>query len=773
MKTLLFSLLLSLPLLLSGQWTHTNGIPGGYAGKFIQYGDTVIVSSGSELYYSVDHGQNWSRVNHSSPLNTYRSSRDGNRLVVGTYAYQTNTQYIRTDDFFQTEYPIAVPDSIYFYDVLAAGGSFFGSDSYHLWKTDNDGASWEYVRPQPLYDLQFDGHRITGNLYPYILQSKDFGVTWDTILHYNSSAYGLFQHDSLLLVFMENAAEGCYVSTDYGKTWNSHPGTSFGNVSDCFWHNDSVYVLTKHRLLASSDQGVSWSETILNGEPDFTPVHAIISGNNLLIGTDYGQHCIYRSTNGGYTGASFDKGMYSQSGRFNVFNQALHVTGTASVFQADTDQTNWTETRILASDPFTTDYLESGGNLIYCASGNAWFSKKNGSDWTRSEVDDFYQGAGAEVLHIVGNQVLLVTRFEDQTRYFISTDHGQTFTSKFGTPDFEKTEITVACNYDNSFLYFLTTSGKLHRYDPSNSTWTVMLSDIPVDLLNAQHNYNLQVWALNNYTAIFGVVNQVPTWLYTIDGGGTWQTATGLHFGTSPIADCIQVNNYLIAANANGVFASSDHGAHWTAWDEELSIHEVPYMTYFNDRIWIATNGGGIWNRPVADLDAQSIHGTVFWDKNQNGVQDPGEAGFKGVIVRDGVSGNATSTLEDGSYTLITRTPQTSVWISPPGSYWSIHPAEQTVTAPASNVDFAVFEQTSPTLLALIVWPNPATGTVYYQGGEPGGILQIWNTTGNLVREFPDQNVTGSFSVAGLSSGVYFVRMKGSNLTWRTTLYVN
>jgi hypothetical protein len=184
-------------IILSAQWIRTNGLPGGNGQSFLHYGDTIVVGVNfKELYFSADHGQSWSVMPGSGGYSTYASAVEGHRMVFENFSVGASYWLSRTDDFGQTFHPIQSADTMAFDYLMVAQGYVYGSDIHGVYRTNDDGATWEYLTHYRINDIQYDGQRITGYSGPYVLQSKDLGHTWDTLLTFSGYGTSILQHDN-------------------------------------------------------------------------------------------------------------------------------------------------------------------------------------------------------------------------------------------------------------------------------------------------------------------------------------------------------------------------------------------------------------------------------------------------------------------------------------------------------------------------------------------------------------------------------------------------
>ena len=112
------------------------------------------------------------------------------------------------------------------------------------------------------------------------------------------------------------------------------------------------------------------------------------------------------------------------------------------------------------------------------------------------------------------------------------------------------------------------------------------------------------------------------------------------------------IGNVLIASIfGHGVFISQDNAQSWQPFNLGLTDFQTRDIEVIDDVIYLAVNGG-LWSRPISDLQLQSYTGIVFNDKNENALQDGDEEGFENIIVSKKASQNSITTDADGTFTL-------------------------------------------------------------------------------------------------------------------------
>ncbi|MDO8366201.1 MAG: hypothetical protein Q7T20_05335 [Saprospiraceae bacterium] len=333
---------------IDAQWIKTNGLSGGHTSRFFNYGDTVLTNVGNELHYSINHGKVWSPI--VNPL--YRSinplSIEGQN-VFG-YAHdrsaQENILFI-SHDFFQTLHPVSIPDTLDLRGYFLAHGHLYISEYSNtvqkLYRTNNHGASWEFVAALSPNDVQFDGQRITGDIYHNVIQSTDEGFTWDTLLQYSGWISQILQHENHFFIFHDDPTEGCNVSHDFGQSWQFYPNSNLDQFYRYFWHNGSIYGLDANRAIRSSDLGQSWENVTLPQNSASPAYHGISSGNALIIGgaQSMGSSGMHRSIDHGNTWNAVSFGLAASSGKLRKYSHELFVPSPGGLFRGKFDGLNW------------------------------------------------------------------------------------------------------------------------------------------------------------------------------------------------------------------------------------------------------------------------------------------------------------------------------------------------------------------------------------------------------------------------------------------------
>jgi uncharacterized repeat protein (TIGR01451 family) len=262
-------------------------------------------------------------------------------------------------------------------------------------------------------------------------------------------------------------------------------------------------------------------------------------------------------------------------------------------------------------------------------------------------------------------------------------------------------------------------------------TFTV---NVPVGAAVGNYQYILDVTSLANpdFESVAAQVHVVgparPD--YTIDGAGTGVFGlAGTGQGGTSLRYAAAGSNYtaqLILRNA-GSYPDSFR-VHWTVpagWPagsiairDSLAVHTTPFWSRVlnpgqakNYTVQVQVPAGASAShtalieshasippnlaesvRLVTDVRAM-VRGTVFDDRNHDGIYNAGDIALAGALVRDSASGIAATTLGDGSYLLMVPPGVRAVVEQTPAGYASLSPDSVVTAALAAGgtatVDFA------------------------------------------------------------------------------------
>ena len=640
-QILIIGLFFTFSISLNAQWAKTNGLPGGTTTTLIRFGDTLLANVGDgryfyknqELYFSTNHGIVWSPIINPAYTQIYPICTDGPSILG--YAYNlTEQRYIlyRTGDFFQTLTPIHFPNPMDLRDFFMAYGHIYATrydTGFDLYRTGNDGVSWELVSTASPNDIQFDGERITGTDYTYVVQSSDQGFTWDTLLNYaGQQVISLLQHDNHLLAFIFEPEDGCYTSDNYGQTWQYYPNNSLSQFYRYVWHNEEVYGLDGDKMIRSSDYGQTWETVPLPPNSAYPAFQGVSSGNALIIGgiQSVGSSGMYRSLDNGSTWDTVSSGLVASSGKLRKVSDDLFVPSPSGLYKANADEVNWTIVDLAIPQPpnhywIISDFVKTGNNWLLSDGQGIWVSEDQGNTWLKSWVQPGQANLPVDVLELenINNKVIAHGPWQgyDAYYYYISEDNGLTFHFIETLFEQKQTEIGLL-EVSGDKVYVLGYDQKIYRSDDACATWVLQSDNLQMsgcglpgwDVLSGSLQVSSSVIAVN--------ADQFKKIHFSKDAGQNWTCydleTTGSPWGNSIITDLLHVGNHLLAATQNGVYLSENDGTDWTDWNDGLLNNNITDIEAHNGFLWAASKGGGIWKRPLTELGMSATLDQGFFD---------------------------------------------------------------------------------------------------------------------------------------------------------------
>ena len=129
-----------------------------------------------------------------------------------------------------------------------------------------------------------------------------------------------------------------------------------------------------------------------------------------------------------------------------------------------------------------------------------------------------------------------------------------------------------------------------------------------------------------------------------------------------------------------GLLISRDNGKSWSQFTNGLKkgtdilALDVFNVNMIDDKIFLFERSTGLWIRDTSNLNATSLTGTVYWDKNCNGIQDGDDTVLQDICAYSNKSISITN--ENGFYNLLNEQSNhlDTVSISPPNRFATFTP---------------------------------------------------------------------------------------------------
>lgn len=596
----------------------TNALPGGNVGSFLNYGDTILADIGAELYYSTNHGKSWNPVFIPALLtDIFLSDADGESVLFSAYnPVEDKINWFRSDDFFQTVLPLTSPDTLPFYEMIFAFGHIYARNINGIFRTSNNGADWIHLTGQFFYRLKVQGQKLlSSDGSAQLYYSDNEGDTWDTLLTANGYIRDFIVSDDQIYVFTHL---GCQVSPDGGQSWQFYVNNVLGeDFSRFIWHNGSIFGSNyHHQIIKSSDLGQTWTQVAPPAQSVY-PVRILASsGNTLLIGglQSVNSPGMHRSIDNGNSWIPVSMGIRAASGKFRKTGNDLHIAGMDGVYRREINGEFWVKEAFSLPEPNysfwqVSDYLKINGNYIISDRGVPWTSTDGGNNWEIPQITHNQHWYLDEItdLETIGNKVLAWGVAEGHAyKYLISEDNGLSFNPlNLGG--------IFAMDIDNQQVYALNSSGTIFRSDDACETWQIHSQSLPRDSCIAWSPLEFRLFVRDSVffvqrSALYSS-HDFRALFISRDGGQTWDfycqedSPSGLTWGNNSVRDVVSLGNNLAVATRSGIYISENGGQNWVARNEGLWHPDIEDLIVHDGYLWAATLNGGVWRRPLSELE--------------------------------------------------------------------------------------------------------------------------------------------------------------------------
>lgn len=681
--------------LLHGQWQYFGSPETGRPIHYAYSSDRIYMIATAGLFYSTDQGNSWNNIPLPDSIISVNRvyEENGSLFLMNIYIWPDNNFFpavYRSDDEGQTWKSIYPFDSDSFnsFYALAKGDTTILVQWNKIAISTNQGESYK-IHNFSLYgidNLFFHANQFMASTYDGLYASDDLGKTWDLIYERTDSISSMifFSNGPRLIRIEDNTysmttKNYIYISDDNGLTWNltftiDDPFLNWFGLYGDSSHLFLINTIFGNKLYHSADGGIVWEVITLDEHYDsYQYIKGILFGlqdGNQSGGVriSYDQGHSFQDHSNGFIAADCDQILHSS-------NQ-LWLHANSKVYRNEnTDQwPHFANCTQLVTDDET--------HLLAYINGLLQKSDDGGLSWdtipsSLFQGSPFFSGS----LFACGS-LLFVSSFEET---WYSNDFGITW-NRFTLLNFG--EIT-AVSYSES-VYIVANSEGIILRSLDGLTW----ENISLNLDPIYPNDISMVHSLNGFT-----------FAHLVDLGNIRLSPGDQYWKSYAVTDPNPVGNSLrfeinaLAHSANilfgsiyghGVFVSFDNGGSWLPFNHGLTDLKALTIEIVNDSLYLGVSGG-VWVRPISDVQKYGYSGVVFNDMNKNGVQDSIEPGIKNVTIQKHLEDISITTLSDGSYKLFSSTilPDT-ISAALPSPYAIITTQPVYVTEPDSQLTIGI-----------------------------------------------------------------------------------
>jgi len=395
-------------------WEHLNSGITSYRINNLFMSDSILYvgSNGGGVYKSVNNGNNWTLANEGiTNSNVYSITGSGNNLYAVNW---DDGLYKSTDNGVNWSYLIHTIDNNWILKVFSKANYLYALTDNGIYRSDDYGNNW--VR-------------------------RNNGI--DSINY----ATSITSSGNNLIVGREWGG-GIYTSVNNGTNWLLNTNLPYGpyhKILNFTTIADTVYALTIHGILKSTDAGVNWSTIYEPDIMEFQMIDICISGNNIIVS------------------------------KYPLIYISGHYYGWYGI--SNNNGNTWTDLNITPNMPAITSMVSNSSFIFAATSSGIFMSINNGYNW----IDITYNIDNLSMNNVIINDNYLI----------VSTTNGGMWRRPLS--DFvgitENTPNNKLSLYPNPATNSLTLN--LAQLKSLQNT-TVSIYDIQGKLLMQQNIYQLQ-----------------------------------------------------------------------------------------------------------------------------------------------------------------------------------------------------------------------------------------------------------------------------------------
>jgi len=635
------------------QWTQTSGPEGGNFYHILIVGDELLALSSYDLYVSTNKGVswNWRSTPPKGGGNVFLDGSDIFLVGIGGVTFSSDNGMTWTlknnglDSFFS---PISMTR---FGDLLFVGGAYSNVDYGALFKSSDNGESWQKVNvpfvqndviinsfctidsiliglgQKAIYRstdkgsnwqmvlnsapnhssanpiISIDSFLILGGDYS-IFRSSDYGANWQVVAD-TTGASSFIQYNGAILASTGNKNQAILQSTDLGKSWHPLPFYSDSDISIANLFKSSAYLFGMHRfsgLFRSNDGGITW-ENISKDFPHPHEFKSIIIKDSLMLISNLDSG-ILRSSNYGTTWKEANSGLTNMPIYYLYAEDNLLLASTAypssssgKLFRSADNGNTW-ETTSSEIQNIKRCFLRFQDKIY---AGTVWggivSSTDDGTSWTTNGITGGFVNSLVEANDSIYAGISSIG-------IYTTADQGETWSpANNGLPNplsVEKIIVVPESLVHGKIIFLATGQGVYYSTDYGNNwlpgnigfnyqnIWTIAATKT-----SANSGVNLFAASKNYYF----VSNDLGENWVTSTTGPNYESSLKLYsYPENPGLDSV-----LFALADSKIIMTSDHGQNWKSLGDNIERTHFYDIDIDSNYLYAGTSRG-VWKRPLSEI---------------------------------------------------------------------------------------------------------------------------------------------------------------------------
>jgi hypothetical protein len=498
-----------------------------------------------DLFYSVNFGQNWTKIEAMSgvtwPWTDVDCSATGQYCIVASNGHGMFISSDSAKTWSQVPSSALNLSSTYWVTVAMSGtGQYIAATNFDAFHSDS----------------------------PHVYISRDFGATWSPQPNLTAPCYDFATIDTTGMYVTVNdcSTTKIFSSSDLGETWTTLPSGSVTQLASSD-SGEVILAATDNQLWLSNTYGGGFVKVGPNPDSQysFTSVAASASGEHMVAGASQ-VAWIQFSDDYGITWSSADISDHDWT-QYSVNGLAMSSAGDIVYAAAQGGgifkSTNFGETWTLAFSNDTNYWgsiaCNSAGTIVVAGTikptissnepGQIWVSSDSGATWDLTNA----RTIGTSWVTIASDSS--GTHFAAASAYttgiWLSSDGGLSWSVSEGSPD-DIGWSQVTSDSTGQYL-FLAGDGNIFNSSDFGQTWSSMLPTNTSRLV-----YSVTTNSSGNMV-IAGVLDTL--YLYTAESG--WSSS--LSGNVKAVVAAVDNPQNMVAVTTTGLWTSTSYGALWSA----------------------------------------------------------------------------------------------------------------------------------------------------------------------------------------------------------------